>query len=129
MSPLVLVTGATGHVGFAVLIATLKSGYRVRAAVRSAAKASVISSNPVVKSLNLPTSSLTFVTVPDLTLPGAYDSAAQDVDYIIHVASPIHRGMRRRRRTINRACLNPRSAVRLGFWDPHPRHPLSNVLS
>src|ERR1700712_1023545 len=92
MSPLVLITGATGHVGFTVLTTALKSGYQVRAAVRSPAKGTAISSNLAVQSLHLPVSSLSFITVPDLTVPGAYDLAVQEVDYIIHVASPIPAG-------------------------------------
>lgn len=32
---------------------------------------------------------VTFITIPDMTAPQAYDSAAQDCTYIIHVASPI----------------------------------------
>jgi nucleoside-diphosphate-sugar epimerase len=88
-SPLVLITGATGHVGFAVLTTALEAGYTVRAAVRSAEKEKVITSNSYLQSLNIPSSRLTFVNVPDLTSPGAYDSAVKDVEYVIHVASPI----------------------------------------
>ena len=32
---------------------------------------------------------LTFAIVPDNTVPGAYDEAAKDCSYIIHVASPL----------------------------------------
>jgi nucleoside-diphosphate-sugar epimerase len=91
-TPTILITGATGHVGFAVLTKALTSGYRVRAAVRSAAKQDVLSSNPYVLSLDLPPESLSFTLVPDLTVPGAYDTAVKDVDFIIHVASPVSSG-------------------------------------
>jgi nucleoside-diphosphate-sugar epimerase len=91
-SPLILITGGTGHVGFAVLLKALTSGYRVRAAVRSSTKQETVSSNPFVRALGLPASALTFTIVPDLTATGAYNNAVKDVDFIIHVASPIPPG-------------------------------------
>lgn len=86
---LVLITGASGHIGFRTLIFALKAGYRVRAAVRSSLKADTILTNPTLKALNLPESALSFVTIADLTAPGAHDDAVKGVTYIIHVASPI----------------------------------------
>jgi nucleoside-diphosphate-sugar epimerase len=85
---LVLVTGATGFLGFRVLLYTLEQGYQVRAAVRSDAKANTIKSNPALQALNRD-SQLSFVTVPDFLAPGAFDEAVQGVKYVIHVASPI----------------------------------------
>jgi len=87
-APLVLITGTTGHIGFRTLIHALSFGYSVRAAVRSSAKAKTILSHPQIRSLN-PGSRLTFVIVPDLTAPNAYDEAAQDCESIIHIASPL----------------------------------------
>jgi nucleoside-diphosphate-sugar epimerase len=86
---LVLLTGATGHLGFRTLLYTLQAGYTVRAAVRSSKKADIITSNPAFKALNLPSSQLSFVTVPDFLADHAFDEAVKDVRYIIHVASPI----------------------------------------
>lgn len=88
-SDLVLLTGGTGHIGFRILIFALQAGYHVRAAVRSSAKAHTLKSNPLLTSLNLPASALTFVEIPDFTAEGAYDEAVEDVKYVIHVASPI----------------------------------------
>lgn len=85
---LVLITGATGFLGFQVLLQALEQGYQVRAAVRNEAKAQTITSNPTFKALNR-SSQLSFITVPDFLKPGAFDSAVQDVKYIIHVASPL----------------------------------------
>jgi nucleoside-diphosphate-sugar epimerase len=85
-------TGATGHVGFKALLDALKLGYRVRAAVRSEAKEQTILNNPVFKAANIPSEQLSFVIVPDLSVPGAYDEAAQGVDYVIHIASPLTTG-------------------------------------
>jgi nucleoside-diphosphate-sugar epimerase len=85
---LVLITGATGHVGFRVLIHALSAGYSIRAAVRSSEKAKTIRSHPLIRALD-PSSRLTFVIVPDLCKPNAYDEAARGVDYVIHIASPL----------------------------------------
>ena len=85
---LVLVTGATGHLGFRIVINALTSGYHVRAAVRSQAKADLILASESVKNLK-PGSALTFTIVPDILAPGAYDSAVKDVKYIVHTASPL----------------------------------------
>lgn len=84
---LVLITGATGHIGFRTLRYALEYGYNVRAVVRSDAKAEAIRSNPLLKGIS--SSQLSFITVPDFLVPGAFDEAAKGVKYIIHLASPI----------------------------------------
>lgn len=91
-SELVLLTGATGHIGFRTLLNLIPLGYKVRIAVRSTAKESVILDNPLFKSLNASPSSYEFVIVPDLQVPGAYDEAVKGVDYVVHLASPIITG-------------------------------------
>jgi len=87
----VLITGATGHLGFHTLVHALSAGYTVRAAVRSQAKANAVLSHPQIQFLN-PGPRLSFVIVPDLTAPFAYDEAVQGVSYIIHIASPLLAG-------------------------------------
>ncbi|RAO69886.1 uncharacterized protein BHQ10_005898 [Talaromyces amestolkiae] len=87
-SGLVLITGGSGHIGFQVIVNALEAGYRVRAAVRSQAKADKIKSAPSIRAIN-PQDRLSFVEVADLTAPGAYDQAVEGVDFIIHVASPV----------------------------------------
>jgi nucleoside-diphosphate-sugar epimerase len=84
---LVLLTGATGLVGFAVLRAALEKGYKIRAAVRSEAKAETVRSNPTLQHIS--EEQLSFVIVPDILLDGAFDAAAESVKHILHVASPI----------------------------------------
>jgi nucleoside-diphosphate-sugar epimerase len=84
---LVLLTGATGLVGFAVLRAALEKGYNIRAAVRSEEKAETVRSNPTLKGIS--EEQLSFVIVPDILLEGAFDEAATGVKYILHIASPI----------------------------------------
>ncbi|OQU97407.1 hypothetical protein CLAIMM_03340 [Cladophialophora immunda] len=83
---LVLLTGSTGHVGYANLIEALKKGYKVRAAVRSESKAvTVKNAKPTQPYLG----QLTFTTVPDIQKEGAFDEAVKGVDYVIHTASPL----------------------------------------
>jgi nucleoside-diphosphate-sugar epimerase len=86
---LVLLTGSTGFLGYIILTQLLKQGYRVRAAVRSQNKVRKILEGPSIKAMAPTNEQLSFVTVPDMTTPGAYDDAVEGVTYIIHVASPI----------------------------------------
>jgi nucleoside-diphosphate-sugar epimerase len=83
---LVLLTGGTGYLGYLTLIALLKSGYRVRLAVRSASKIARVEAGPSFKALK---PSVEWVIVPDMTANGAYDEAVKGVKYIVHCASPI----------------------------------------
>lgn len=85
---LVLITGATGHVGFRVLVFVLNAGYSVRAAVRNESKSDIILSTASIQAIS-PGPRLTFVTVPNILADGAYDDAVKGVKYIIHVASPL----------------------------------------
>ncbi|KAL9094832.1 MAG: hypothetical protein Q9165_002781 [Trypethelium subeluteriae] len=94
---LVLLTGATGHLGFRTLVLLLEAGYHVRAVLRDPSKAAKILAAPSLRRFannnNHPTNpALTFVTIPDLTVPGAYDAAVRSVTHIIHVASPLPAG-------------------------------------
>ena len=88
LGDLVLLTGASGHMGFRALVEALTAGYQVRAAVRSQNKADLILAAPSIKALN-PGSKLRFAIVPDILAGGAYDKAANGVKYIVHCASPI----------------------------------------
>lgn len=85
-SSLVLLTGATGMVGYRILIRLLQAGYSVRCAVRSTASFDRITSLAPTKPY---LSQLSSVLVPDITVPGAYDEAVIGITYVIHVASPI----------------------------------------
>ncbi|KAJ5781969.1 uncharacterized protein N7518_010452 [Penicillium psychrosexuale] len=84
--PQILLTGATGMVGFRVLVLALEAGYRVRVVVRNQEGFERIKLlAPVAPYVDWFESFL----VPDMTLPGAYDDAVSGVEYIIHVASPL----------------------------------------
>jgi nucleoside-diphosphate-sugar epimerase len=87
-SPLILVTGGSGFIGFAVVQNALIAGYRVRAAIRRQDAEQAIANAPGMKTYTS-SGALTFVTVLDNTVEGAYLEAVQDCEYIIHLASPI----------------------------------------
>ena len=86
---LILITGATGHLGYRTLVLALEAGYSVRAAVRSQAKAKEILAAPSIKTLD-PGPKLDFVYIPDIIADGAYDDALSGVKAIIHIASPFN---------------------------------------
>lgn len=85
-SPLVLVTGATGHIGLATLALLLKKGYRARVASRKLSTAESLKELPSIRPY---ASAISFIEIPDFLAPGAFDEAVKEVDYIVHVASPI----------------------------------------
>ncbi|CAM0135427.1 hypothetical protein VKS41_005064 [Umbelopsis sp. WA50703] len=81
---LVLLTGSNGFVGAHVCRELLTNGYRVRAVVRSQAKADQVAKDHQQWSQQFDG----FAVIPDITQPGVYDKAVQGVDYVMHVASP-----------------------------------------
>ncbi|KAI0399662.1 putative cinnamoyl-CoA reductase [Xylaria palmicola] len=83
-----LITGATGFIGFHVLLRALEEGWVVRAAVRSAAKSESISKHPKIADAGL-ASRLSFVEVPDICAENAYDEAIKGVTHVVHLASPL----------------------------------------
>ena len=85
---LLLVTGASGHIGYRTLLFALESGYRVRAAVRNDSKANLILASAPIRKL-APGPNLSFVFVKDILANDAFAEAVKDVTYIAHVASPI----------------------------------------
>jgi nucleoside-diphosphate-sugar epimerase len=84
--PLVLITGATGHIGSCTLAVALENAYRARVSSRNLASAHKLKDLPSIKPH---IEDVDFVEVPDLLAPGAFDQAVKDVDYILHLASPI----------------------------------------
>jgi nucleoside-diphosphate-sugar epimerase len=84
--PLVLITGGTGHIGSCTLAFALTKGYRARVSSRNLASAHKLKDLPSIKPH---ISDVEFVEVPDLLAPGAFDEAVKNVDYILHLASPI----------------------------------------
>ncbi|KAF5269049.1 hypothetical protein FOXYS1_44 [Fusarium oxysporum] len=90
---LVLLTGATGHVGYAVLVKALEAGYNVRVILRDMSRAdAILSSGPVQKTLSTKNLDLSFVHVPDFTAPDAFGLVLSNVTHVVHVASALRRG-------------------------------------
>lgn len=86
---LIFLTGATGFLGFRVLVSALQAGYKVRFSVRSAEKAKHVLSKPSIQALHPSDDTLSWVVVPDMSVPGAYDEAIRGAKYLIHTASPV----------------------------------------
>ncbi|KAJ3551297.1 hypothetical protein NM688_g4785 [Phlebia brevispora] len=80
---LVLVTGVNGHVASTVAMRMLQKGYRVRGTVRKFSKA-----HYVQREFAGFGSSFEVLEVTDISLPGAFDSAIEGVDAVVHVSSP-----------------------------------------
>jgi uncharacterized protein YbjT (DUF2867 family) len=89
------VVGATGFIGFRVLVEALGAGYKVRAAVRSESKAALLKAHELVQPY---VGQLETVIVPDITVEGALDEALKDVVYVEHMVS---------RRANPVSCLSP----------------------
>ncbi|OJZ85560.1 hypothetical protein ASPFODRAFT_218851 [Aspergillus luchuensis CBS 106.47] len=84
MAPTVLITGATGFIGSRVALEVLQAGYRARLSIRRPEQAEKLRR---IFSRHL--SNIDFVVVSDITVTGCFDEAIQDVQYVIHVASPL----------------------------------------
>lgn len=84
----ILITGAGGFLGSAILIDILKAGYTVNIVVRSESKAKQLQEAPAIATLNK-ASACNYFIVPDLTVEGCLDEAAAGTDIIIHCASPM----------------------------------------
>lgn len=112
---LILLTGATGFIGFKTLVLALKAGYSVRSAIRDPKKEPTILSNPAITSLNLAPNALTFTPVPDFTVPGAYTDAIRNATHVIHVASPLPAANPTGYQTAETTFINPavRSAIEI----------------
>lgn len=86
---LVLITGATGHLGFKTLLLLLAAGYRTRIAIRSEDKKDAIISNAAFKAVKPTTEDYEFIVVPDIAAHDAYKEAVKGAKYFMHIASPL----------------------------------------
>ena len=84
--PTVLITGATGHIGFRTLVFALDAGYRVHVTSRNSDQVERIKKAPSIKHRS---DDITFFHVPEMTADDAYVEAMKGADYAIHLASPI----------------------------------------
>ncbi|KAI0438686.1 putative cinnamoyl-CoA reductase [Xylaria telfairii] len=85
-SPKLLLTGATGFIGFHVLLKALEEGWFVRAAVRSISGS--LANHPKTRG-SIESGRLSFIEVPDICHESAYDQAIKGVTHVIHLASPL----------------------------------------
>jgi dihydroflavonol-4-reductase len=86
MTETVLVTGGTGYIAGWCITDLLSRDYRVRTTVRDTARERVVRS--AVGTVVDAGDRLDFA-VADLTSPAGWDAAADGVDYVLHVASPL----------------------------------------
>ncbi|KAH8159285.1 hypothetical protein CIB48_g8967 [Xylaria polymorpha] len=87
-SPKLLLTGASGFIGFHVLLKALEEGWFVRAAVRSISKPGSLANHPKTRD-SVESGRLSFVEVPDICDENAYEQAIKGVTHVIHLASPL----------------------------------------
>ncbi|KAF7862480.1 hypothetical protein EAF04_007353 [Stromatinia cepivora] len=83
-----LITGATGFIGFRTLLEALEAGYTVRAAIRNEPASEALLSHSKLSDF-ASKSKLSFIEVPDILHKDAYTEALKDMTYAIHIASPI----------------------------------------
>ncbi|PVH83970.1 NAD(P)-binding protein [Cadophora sp. DSE1049] len=83
---LILVTGGNGHVAQHVLSQLLShpSSPKVCTTVRSPAAAAKLQ-----KAFPTSLNKLEIIQIPDISVPGAFDTAIEDVTHIAHIASPL----------------------------------------
>ncbi|KAI7285946.1 NAD(P)-binding protein [Hortaea werneckii] len=79
----IFLTGATGFIGSYVLQKCLKAGYKVRVSVRKEEQIGLL------KDQFASQGELEFVVIPDISRPEAFGNALSDVDYVLHIASPM----------------------------------------
>lgn len=81
----VLITGINGYIASHLGLALLKAGYTLRGTSRAAFASTKLLSGAFAGY----SSRYTHLNIPDITLPGVFDSAVQGVHSILHTASPV----------------------------------------
>lgn len=76
----VLITGATGHIGFRTLVLALQAGYHAHVTTRSEQQWETILN---AKSIAPFKDNIAFFTVPDMTAADAYDKAIDGVQAVL----------------------------------------------
>ncbi|KAH7138109.1 hypothetical protein B0J11DRAFT_513605 [Dendryphion nanum] len=87
---LVLISGVNGYIAARTAAHFLDSGYSVRGTVRKASSAQALIDGPLSKYAKDGT--FTIAEVPDITVPGAFDTAVKGVTAIAHLAAPVSFG-------------------------------------
>lgn len=81
---LVFITGSTGFIGSEVVAQALEAGYRVRLSVRRPDQEAVVKQGYPEY-----TSRIETVVVADIGKRELFENVLNDVDHVIHIASPI----------------------------------------
>ncbi|KAH7384961.1 hypothetical protein BKA64DRAFT_154165 [Cadophora sp. MPI-SDFR-AT-0126] len=82
----VLITGVNGYIASVLGLDLLSKGYSLRGTSRRAASAEPLLKGPYAPYIDR----VKIYEVPDMTIDGAFDEAANGVDGIFHTASPIN---------------------------------------
>ncbi|MCJ1394595.1 hypothetical protein MMC18_007475, partial [Xylographa bjoerkii] len=82
---IVLVSGINGYIASTIGLDLLKKGYTLRGTSRSAHSADALLKGAYKDYVDR----VQMVSVPDMTIPGAFDEAVKGVTAVIHTASPI----------------------------------------
>src|ERR1051326_8886713 len=85
----VLLTGGTGMLGASTLEQLLRNGHKVNAVIRSFARSKAILTQRYASETQ--SGQLTFTEIPDMTVAGVFDEAANGDLAIIHIATPLER--------------------------------------
>ncbi|KAI7307082.1 NAD(P)-binding protein [Hortaea werneckii] len=80
----IFLTGATGFIGSYVLQDCLGAGYKVRVSVRREEQARSLKHQFASQA-----GELEFVVIPDISQQEAFGDSLSDVDYVLHIASPM----------------------------------------
>lgn len=81
---LVFITGGTGFIGAEVVQQALEAGYRVRLSIRKPEQAETIKGRYPVYASKIET-----VVIPDISERKPFETALENVQYVIHLASPV----------------------------------------
>lgn len=85
--PSVLLTGASGNIGYIVLEQLIAKGHVVTVVLRSFSKNKPFFDKKCAAAIAA--GQLSFVEIADMTVPHVFDAPAATVDAIVHVATPL----------------------------------------
>lgn len=83
-SPITFITGATGFIGSHVVKSALAAGTRVRLSVRKEEQIQTLK-----QLFSAKPGQLDFVIISDISNPEAFEDKLNDVEYVLHLASPM----------------------------------------
>ena len=85
----ILLTGATGFIGFTILTRLINAGYSfIRVVIRDATKQRTLMEDLRLDQYKAP-GNLSFIVIPDFTKASAWGTALKDITHVIHTASSL----------------------------------------